>query len=489
MAALNRHIIHRQLLDIRVGPGEAGHSLQEALSRMAWEKLQPALEQLFDQYAGPEELVRVDKLEVELGRLPREGLEESFLARVLEALEEQLRQKVQRAPAFGVERLPLRQSQFQHWLVYLASGVLPWEAARAPQAEWQQQVLEALASNSQAIDQLTALLRRNERALQRLVLQHDESFLLHILETLTARKGPEWAQLSLELSRLWEQAKEWDIKPIEEKELLPTPQARAIFWKVLLKWAARHRSYPEPIAVLQQFFRQSLPQAFTDSALGHSLEGLLRRFISGQGRQYPILARLLEKHPGEGVVFGQAEAEIREPGLEKGFTPKRSSEGLAESPSLESGATRQAETAKGHQQDETGRETGLTEEKIPKNAAGLAQAKEEEETGAIRPKAPAEGGKGVEQPLPFDENSAEAGGGKPEEAETALRKKPAAKEEGEAAESSQAGREEAPAIPEARTFSEVPDGAFYAAYYAGVVILHPYQPALIRALVLVEGNA
>ncbi|MEZ4453499.1 MAG: contractile injection system tape measure protein [Nannocystaceae bacterium] len=96
------HRVRRQILEIEVSDPAAGRRLQDALLRLQRERIVPALERIFDAIAGPDELLRIDRLEVDLGALDPDAPEEALLV----ALDRQLRDGLARALAAAPDRPP-----------------------------------------------------------------------------------------------------------------------------------------------------------------------------------------------------------------------------------------------------------------------------------------------------------------------------------------------------------------------------------------------
>ena len=69
-----KHLIGKQIFDIRIGASGDAFGLSNKLSSLFWRSIVPLLEDLFDQFAGEQELVRIGRLEIDLGTLSEEQL-------------------------------------------------------------------------------------------------------------------------------------------------------------------------------------------------------------------------------------------------------------------------------------------------------------------------------------------------------------------------------------------------------------------------------
>jgi hypothetical protein len=189
MEMQNRHIIGRQTILLQLPSQPNACDLQQQASRLFWETVAPALEELFDRYAAADELISIEKLQVDLGFLQEKNWARDFPQRVVERVEETLREQLTPAGhAPGATRQPLREGHFEQWLHFLEFGILHWNAPHSDrEALLQKSVLDTLASESVALHRLGRLLKENDLAFERLLRQHPESFLKTLAAVFTAR--------------------------------------------------------------------------------------------------------------------------------------------------------------------------------------------------------------------------------------------------------------------------------------------------------------
>ncbi|MGA8854036.1 MAG: contractile injection system tape measure protein, partial [Christiangramia sp.] len=172
----NKHLIARQVIQIEVNTSEDTYALQQKLSEMVWKNLAPELSDLFDRYAGEDEVLQLDKVEIDLGKINLKGLDDDTITReILHLLEAELKQHTFETISKnsrnlkGFEKLNAGQSitnyMFWLWLFWLEKGVLPAYALK-PENNWMPQVLETLAAEHMAISQLKDTLLKSENALQ-----------------------------------------------------------------------------------------------------------------------------------------------------------------------------------------------------------------------------------------------------------------------------------------------------------------------------------
>jgi hypothetical protein len=185
----NRHLIAKQVFELRVGLDE-GHisQLQDSFSKQYWQSVVPAFEHLFDRLVAQDQLVRVDRLELDVGHWSAEDiLSGRFIESLVLRLESEISSTL-RGTGVEADMQPLRTGRFDNWLYFLEHGYLPVDVIQPESLEeWQQQVIDTLATESSATQRFRILVSRSPVALERLILQHDQGFLQRLLALLTNR--------------------------------------------------------------------------------------------------------------------------------------------------------------------------------------------------------------------------------------------------------------------------------------------------------------
>lgn len=182
-----RHLVKRQIFDLRLPSHREAFGAQQRLSRFFWDEAAPALEKLFDRLAPANRVLRLDRLEIDLGNLTdRELTSDATLQRLIAAVEEAIVRTLNDDGKSPEDSDP-RGSIFDQWLYFLEFGILPWYAAGALPSGWHESVLEWLGLQAPAAERLRKLLAGSDSTLDRLVLQHEAAFLTAIAALLTGQ--------------------------------------------------------------------------------------------------------------------------------------------------------------------------------------------------------------------------------------------------------------------------------------------------------------
>jgi hypothetical protein len=187
-----KHVIMKQVIDLRVDAHLNAFSVQHQAREYYYQHLVPVIEKIFDELSSDEEVINIEKLEIDLGNLgwknDRFSLDEAVLH---EILKESLKKSFERASPVPVNfsRRTPEENVCLQWLFYMENGVLPWEISGID-IKWHEKVLHQLAIDHQLIERTKKLLINNRWFLTRIITEHDDTFLEKLTEVITAKQQP-----------------------------------------------------------------------------------------------------------------------------------------------------------------------------------------------------------------------------------------------------------------------------------------------------------
>jgi hypothetical protein len=222
MTRPNRHRIRRQIVEIGVGAIGDAPAIQQQLAGSFWERAVPELEDVFDRVAGTEELLRIDRLEVDLGTIGGSDWPSEFRRKLIAELTRSL-DRFTPAPETDREdgrSEPRRAEPWRQFLFFLAHGRLPWWAA-APVERW----TDVLSTGAEADwNALRETVSSDPRARARLASSVEDGAL--------DRAVGYWTGVS-DTARVLEQLSP-SISDGDSRR-----RWRRGFWMLVLEWAAR----------------------------------------------------------------------------------------------------------------------------------------------------------------------------------------------------------------------------------------------------------
>lgn len=178
MAKHNQHIIARQVIELGVPSVTRAPEIQEAVAQRLRDHAMTELEKLFDRLGPSDRVVRLDRLEIDLGELGGADWQEHFDSRLVIQLAESLKKattmwREQSTGAASGDGTP-----FEQYLYFLQHGRLPWWG-ETPSADWPQRLLQGLSSPQWQT--LGNVLAHTEHARQRMIHAVDDSLLSTLL--------------------------------------------------------------------------------------------------------------------------------------------------------------------------------------------------------------------------------------------------------------------------------------------------------------------
>lgn len=175
MTPVNRHRIQRQVLEISMGTDLSRAHLREAQLRDCCQRVLPDLCTIFDTTAGTDHLLRIDRLEIDLGDLGETDWEPRFRERLVSEVTRQLSAYEAQTRAGSDDRGERPDAgPFEAFLFFLARGHLPWWFPR-PEQSWR----HVLESHREALrgSVLRTLMARDPSARRRLIEAADDALL------------------------------------------------------------------------------------------------------------------------------------------------------------------------------------------------------------------------------------------------------------------------------------------------------------------------
>ena len=272
------HIIRQQFFEVDLkGTESEGFVLQRQLSEVYYHKLVPAMEKAFNQWVPEDQLLVIDRIEIDAGTISPDRLEEDLTKRVAEALIQRIKSEESSrlaAPENRENYIPENSSKKRlitgvghpekrlitgtghpekrlitgngqldkrkveagfirldemHWEVFtffLQTGHLPWWVKLPDNADFDKMISELLFKVSDIWDgtfpaaQIMETLGR-EGSVKRLIYQFSEAFVLKLIQKLS----PESANVINELFR------------VSDTDTLTTEEERRSFRQLLLEKA------------------------------------------------------------------------------------------------------------------------------------------------------------------------------------------------------------------------------------------------------------
>lgn len=146
-----------------------------------------AMEKVFDELVPAGKTLRLNKLEVDLGRISLTGTSDKWQATIADAFREALQKQIseeyeQRSE--GIFETPEMAAE-RSWIFFLEYGTLPWWAPKTELADWEFAVLTFISAQHPARwSHLLTFLKQQRQAFERLLNQNSAAFQWALLQIL-----------------------------------------------------------------------------------------------------------------------------------------------------------------------------------------------------------------------------------------------------------------------------------------------------------------
>jgi hypothetical protein len=180
--ANNTHRISRQVLELNLGRTEQFSELQQIATQVLKNQGMTVLEKAFNQKVSAHQLVRLERLDIDLGELQGPDWPEQFSHRLAEQLERSLDRVLQNQAATGStppSPTTPEESLFEQFLFFCQHGRLPWWGSK-PFQNWLETMQREMAAGQW--HSLLTQVRGDRNSLRRLLYTTSDSFLQSLLQ-------------------------------------------------------------------------------------------------------------------------------------------------------------------------------------------------------------------------------------------------------------------------------------------------------------------
>lgn len=229
-----RHVIKKQVIHLNTTDASSAYRLQNDASRYYYQQILPLLEKIFDELCPGNEVISLHHIEIDIGSLlhdenrgiiPHTALESHIRSQLEDQLPGIFAGAAQK-PGMpknkpGVSSKPAALHALDQWFYYMQHGVLPWSVFQTDDA-WRICVLEALATDYEAVTRLSEHILQQPAVLTRIVHTHTSEFLVKLVEAVTAVKQKDLEALTEQLSVFIPGSSKITLRGIVWKEILTT---------------------------------------------------------------------------------------------------------------------------------------------------------------------------------------------------------------------------------------------------------------------------
>ena len=247
-----RHLIKKQVIELKLVTDIDIFSVQDSANRFYYDTILPALEKILNGLTDESHIIQMEKLEIDLGAIAWEDnqdsikmneiymkIENAALGAVRQLRENSQMKGFREAGSINPEKT-IGQNASEAWLYYIQNGYLPWNV-NVVNEQWRLHVLETLAIDHTMVSKLRSLIDSDENALHRLMNDHPVSFLVNLMEALTATNQRVLPSRINEIEWLFEKG----IKKPLQQEDKPVDKTTVWIWELFFKGTVKGLSHED----------------------------------------------------------------------------------------------------------------------------------------------------------------------------------------------------------------------------------------------------
>lgn len=146
--AEQHHLIQKQILEIKLTDERAAHALQKELGEFISEEVLPDLTPIFDRYASEDTILRLDTIELNLGRIPRTKLKEELRTQITASLDTYLNDVIglpstsSNKPLTPISKQSREDTILESLFFFLRQGYFPWWAPQQELSEMEALIID-----------------------------------------------------------------------------------------------------------------------------------------------------------------------------------------------------------------------------------------------------------------------------------------------------------------------------------------------------------
>ncbi len=197
-----KHIINRQVLELSIPERGRAQYIQNITSEIVRQKLLLALDVLFTSLSGSDEIIRIDKLEIDLGVISESELENEFVERIIKEIRNKITKqmisgsKTTNFNAVKGNNISLKRELtvttksknfLEQFIYFLQSGHLPWWQTSSGNEVVGHIFKEALNVDKAVFNKEVIPLLRKPKVRQRFIFQLNHSQLHTFLKKLNEK--------------------------------------------------------------------------------------------------------------------------------------------------------------------------------------------------------------------------------------------------------------------------------------------------------------
>lgn len=229
------HKIKKIVYDVSLDSEELAYDFQSKVNSFVQYGLMPVINEVFDKLDYKQQIITIDKLELDLGIVDNIDNDKLIKERLRDELTKVLTEKlasINHEPTPHEKFLTKEESGYEHLIYFLEKGSLPWNNRYEAHVSIEKILSQAIKSNQKDFVRWLRNAGKNSNIRHRLINQFKDPQIIDIVKSIDATNATFIANYSL------------DIRQAHKKEpvvVVPETEFRLITWDVILTYLLSDR--------------------------------------------------------------------------------------------------------------------------------------------------------------------------------------------------------------------------------------------------------
>ncbi|WP_462255459.1 contractile injection system tape measure protein [Ferruginibacter sp.] len=181
-----QHTIKKFSLELQTQSIEESYALHRRCNKLVKENLIGGLDKILSTQFDKDEIVKINKIEIDLGIISNSDLEKEFIEKCIAGFAEKIKninvsKKIDSALP-EIEIINKETNCIEQFFYFLSTGKVPWALQGINFVNWQTELIGAIKNNQgYFIEKLTETAALQPAAIERLIIQFDDFFILAVL--------------------------------------------------------------------------------------------------------------------------------------------------------------------------------------------------------------------------------------------------------------------------------------------------------------------
>ncbi len=223
MTAFQNHIIQKQNIEVTLSSGKNANALQDKIKNIYYEKIIPQLDNLFSGFIKDDIVIRLDKLDIDLGHISENDLEKQLTEKIVASIRQQLESslKFDVKDSRNVQLISGGQSVINAFLYFLSQGHFPWWCGINNLSILESTIIKQYKTDKDLPSKILQLITADAYVAARLNFQFSTSFRTFIIEKIFASQSITQRTFLRELLLRQDKftATKNDVQHIDKKEI------------------------------------------------------------------------------------------------------------------------------------------------------------------------------------------------------------------------------------------------------------------------------